>query len=846
MSALEAALAYAGRGWRVVPLHHAVDGRCSCGKADCASPAKHPRTPHGLKDASVDEATIRGWWKRWPHANVGIVTGPVSGLFVLDEDGATGKASVAALEGQHGPLPPTVESVTGKGRHRLYAYPADRRLGNRTGVRSGLDTRGENGYIVAPPSIHVSGRRYAWRAGHAPDDLPLADMPDWLIEQLEPPQPVTPPEGRTGHDANGSLQRRARQYVASIDGRGESERNNLIFSTAGHIAALQGDAGERLTEQQILDHVMELNRRCDPPLPESEVRDAVASALKNGTPRTGKPALKQNGRPHGKTAKGSERPARAPLPWQPFPLSALPPMLRRFVKAVARATATDPAYAALAVLVVLAGCIGNRVAAIVRRGWVEPAVLWGALIGRSGTTKSAVLKIVARPLVTFYKSDRKAYQARLCAYASQKARYDAELKKAQRGEAAAAEAPTPPEPPKQRRILVSDVTPEKLACILEESPLGTIVVRDELGAWVGSFDRYRSSKGGADQPTWLSFYDAAAATIDRKAGGTYFIERAAVSVLGTIQPGTLERLFGIAERESGLLARILVAYPPAKPGLWTDEGLPDELAECWFGLLEKLVAEEPGRYEDGSPEPRFLPIGIDAKPFWVEWHDRHAREMQAAEDDDLVAAFGKLKGACVRIALLLALAQGVLDGRQARYLDAESMRRAIEITEWFKHEARRVYGLLSETDEEREQRRLIELIHRIGGSVTIRALMRHSRCFETATAAETALGRLVEAGLGQWVTDDRGGGPGRPAQRFELSATVDVDTISTPTEQTEDSVNVNVDMNAADDLIEAPGNDSDDGSRADKTILNPETNGNSVNVNGDDEGDPDEEAEWTS
>src|SRR5262245_44815036 len=80
---LAAALAYASRGWRVIPLHHVVNGKCSCSKADCGSPGKHPRTQHGVKDGTTDASTIRGWWQTWPSANVAICTGPESGLWVL-------------------------------------------------------------------------------------------------------------------------------------------------------------------------------------------------------------------------------------------------------------------------------------------------------------------------------------------------------------------------------------------------------------------------------------------------------------------------------------------------------------------------------------------------------------------------------------------------------------------------------------------------------------------------------------------------------------------------------------------------------------------------------------------
>ena len=83
---LAAALSYAERGWGVIPLHSPINGGCSCGRDECTSVGKHPRTLNGLKDATEEEDIIREWWRRWPKANVGIVTGEESGLVVLDQD----------------------------------------------------------------------------------------------------------------------------------------------------------------------------------------------------------------------------------------------------------------------------------------------------------------------------------------------------------------------------------------------------------------------------------------------------------------------------------------------------------------------------------------------------------------------------------------------------------------------------------------------------------------------------------------------------------------------------------------------------------------------------------------
>jgi hypothetical protein len=157
MTLQESALSYARQGWPVFPIWPIRDGRCACGK-DCGRDAgKHPigrLAPKGFQDATTDEATITHWWTDMPDANIGIATGAVSGLVVLDVDGEGGEASLAALEREHGPLPETPTVLTGKGRHLYFSHPGVA-VPSRVHVAPGLDVRGDGGYVVAPPSSHL-------------------------------------------------------------------------------------------------------------------------------------------------------------------------------------------------------------------------------------------------------------------------------------------------------------------------------------------------------------------------------------------------------------------------------------------------------------------------------------------------------------------------------------------------------------------------------------------------------------------------------------------------------------------------------------------------------------------
>ncbi len=468
-------------------------------------------------------------------------------------------------------------------------------------------------------------------------------------------------------------------------------------------------------------------------------------------------------------ADGGESPKPLTKPFRPFPVDALPASIAGFVRSVAGATSTDPSWAALAALVVMAGCIGNRVAVKLKRGWVEPAILWAALVGKSGSIKSVVLRLVTRPLVELFKMEQDAFAEKMREYAAELERYNVTMSKwkSDQKTGPATDPPVEPTKPKEKRTLVSDVTIEKLAALLGENPLGLLVVRDELAGLVNSFDRYARGKG-SDLQSWLSMNDGESLLVDRKSDGSTFVERASVSLLGTIQPFTLEQVFGVAEREAGLLARVLLAYPPDRPTLWNESELSDDMANDWRELLTALQALVPARDDAGRPRPRLIDLADDAKKEFISWHDRHAREVADLASDHLRAHWSKLKGVCPRIALLFWCVEATrVAGVSSVSLD--SIRRAIEVTEWLKAESARMYAGVSRSDESEDDQKLMEWIRHRGGRVTVREVAHGLWMFRGDTSgARKALERLVKSGAGQWDHPKPGPSGGRPAQQFAL------------------------------------------------------------------------------
>jgi hypothetical protein len=221
----------------------------------CAKDRKEPATPRGFKDATSDTTRIAEWWGVSESGdtlplNLGLRTGSASGLWVLDIDGEEGLGTLERLEREHGPLPATVTVATPSGgRHLYFRLPEGVEVRCRTQVFPGVDVRGEGGYVVVPPSV-VGGRRYRW--------LRLAEVaqpPGWLLEAVAHRHKPAHPTGSRG----------ARWCVG--------ERNDRLFREA---CALRGRGYSPAELEEVL---LTLNaERCDPPLPEAEVRKVAESA----------------------------------------------------------------------------------------------------------------------------------------------------------------------------------------------------------------------------------------------------------------------------------------------------------------------------------------------------------------------------------------------------------------------------------------------------------------------------------------------------------------------------------------------------------------------------------------
>jgi len=236
-----AAQTYAALGFPVVAMHAPRPaGGCTCADPACSEVGKHPRLAAWPRLAASDPATVRGWWRRWPDANLALATG--RRFDVLDLDGDQGvEALRAALHIAPWEHPGPVARSGGGGWHLLYAPSG---LGNRVKLLAGVDWRGQGGLVVAPPSRHPSGGRYAWVR---PLAATLPEVPDRLRRLLTPPaatRTTLPPAtraassgGRAERYAHAALQREAATVRAAAPHTCNHTLNRAAFNLGQLVAA---------------------------------------------------------------------------------------------------------------------------------------------------------------------------------------------------------------------------------------------------------------------------------------------------------------------------------------------------------------------------------------------------------------------------------------------------------------------------------------------------------------------------------------------------------------------------------------------------------------------------------
>ena len=271
-------------------------------------------------------------------------------------------------------------------------------------------------------------------------------------------------------------------------------------------------------------------------------------------------------------------------------------------------------------LAVAGGAIGNSRHLAITRTHHQPPLLYAAIVGGPGTTKSPALSLVRRPLDRAQERYRAEWRKEMDAWR--------QSEKEDRGPR-----------PMMRRCVCSDTTTESLGLLLNENPRGLALLRDEVSGLVAGMNQYKAGGRGHDRQVFLDLWAQAPLCVDRKSdqtGEPLYVHLPFACICGCIQPGILDRLRGDERTgrplEDGFIDRWLFSYPvapEARGESWEEVHQDTEVA--WQDVVDKLLTWTMTRENDGPERPFYLKLTECGRQAWEDFTKDHAAEVNSGE-----------------------------------------------------------------------------------------------------------------------------------------------------------------------------------------------------------------------
>lgn len=588
---------------------------------------KKPLCANGFKAATTDKVVLQEWNNKFSNCNVGIPTGHINNIFVVDIDGEQGFKSLNCLELIYGKLDaPTV--ITGKGKHLYFKMPENVELKCSTSkIANHIDIRANGGYVVAPPSIHENGHRYTWENFTANQIFPEA--PSWLISLITNEEKQTLPVS---------------DVLEEISNAPQGQRNDTLYRRA--ISLIARAMRENLNIADIKENI--INAAMQSGLSIEEALKTFDNALKFVGENCNIPADSEPDMDILKT--------KILLP-APKLNTKIFKGLEDWVIQTAENTNAPVDYVAFSLLAGAAGVVGLSRSISPWAGWEESCCLWVGAIGEPSSGKTPATTPIRKILNKIEDSRKKDYSDKLAEWKREKEVAKQRKKeweeKVKENPDTASNFPSSaiiPAKPQTYRFVYGDTTQEALTNDMERNIKGAIIFRDELSAWVSGMSRYKSD--GSERGFWLEAFNGNKFICNRVKfdDERLEIQNLLVSVFGTIQP---QRLIDtvLSDRGDGFLARFLWVYPELKPAAIPQNIVLPESVLAAFKKLDSLL--DP--YADNAKtQKKCLPLSIAAQQLFNTWYLAHLNKSQQ-EESILKYFLGKGQGYVLRFALLLEL-----------------------------------------------------------------------------------------------------------------------------------------------------------------------------------------------
>jgi len=439
-----------------------------------------------------------------------------------------------------------------------------------------------------------------------------------------------------------------------------------------------------------------------------------------------------------------------PLPYAMFPVNCLPNTLAQWVRDAQRCiNMKDPAKPAVSVLAVISSVIGSSCQIEIKRGYNEHAGLFTAVVADSGQAKSPSITKATDYLKALQAAKIKKWKREMYAWEQEYTAWKDTPKK-QRGS-----APMAPHP--AERFAISDITIEAVAGILEINPLGVLLHREELNAFLGSMDAYK--KAAMDLQKWIEIFDGIVLLVDRVTKGTTQVDNPSVSIIGGVQTGILRQT--LKDRpdfiHSGFGSRFLFVMPEKEPIVWNNEEVNDNVVSAYQNLIDRILIDRESVLERddtgiaafATVKPFVFTLSAGAKKVLFAFQKRHA--IQAVyENAANAAAMNKAGRIAARLCLTLHCVRSI---EETGYLfglaevSKETAENTVAIADWFIGEAERVYAMLAggqvAGELTAEQREVMKVLHGKDVPLTQRDINKASRVVRRMDNLAEVLRQLI-------------------------------------------------------------------------------------------------------
>lgn len=384
-----------------------------------------------------------------------------------------------------------------------------------------------------------------------------------------------------------------------------------------------------------------------------------------------------------------------------FPVDVFPPFCKEMIKAYEFCFGAATEHYGLAMLTVAGGVLGNAAWAV-ERGNTHPPLFYSVIVDKPGRGKTPIVREVLRPIVKIEQKYREQHAEALRQHRESN----------QDGKAT---APLP----QGKEMILNDFTLESVYRVLQASPRGVLVFRDEVAGWLNSMNAYKT-KGG-DEQFWLENYNSGLVKINRqKSERALFVYNSFVSVIGTTQPAILTKFSEGDKAYNGFLARILFSYPEDTEKVCYNLRKPDSaFREKWETIIRRIydlplqVQTAKDDLDDARIDPVLIPLSSKAETLYREYYDNIARQVNESDDEIEQAVLTKFDSHVLRLALVLQFLHWAeleagdmpieLEELAAMEIKETSMHGAIRLANYFRGSVLKVVGRLASPVEQLQE-----------------------------------------------------------------------------------------------------------------------------------------------